>query len=156
MREKKLEPAMETNFERISYSEDEISLVDLVVTLLKRRKVFYLTFGVLLIITIFFTALTFLNKNEHITSVYHVALEGEVAEQPANIVEKIESFYKDLVFTELNDLSYAKIEVKVNNPKGTNYILLDSEISQNDLEKVKTLHSKILEKVKEDQVNLNP
>ena len=63
MREKKLEPAMETNFERISYSEDEISLVDLVVTLLKRRKVFYLTFGVLLIITIFFTALTFLNKN---------------------------------------------------------------------------------------------
>ena len=103
MREKKLEPAMETNFERISYSEDEISLVDLVVTLLKRRKVFYLTFGVLLIITIFFTALTFLNKNEHITSVYHVALEGEVAEQPANIVEKIESFYKDLVFTELRD-----------------------------------------------------
>ena len=151
MKEKRTEIDKKVPQEMIPYDEDEISLVDIAITIVNRRKVFYIAFALVFVITIILTAHTYLNRSQTFVSVYKVALEGTPAELPASTIEVIDSFYKEVVLAELNDLSFSGIEVKATNPAGTNIILLSTETSEAQIEKVKIFHTKILEKVKESQ-----
>ena len=151
VKEKKTETVKKVPQEMIPYYEDEVSLVDIAITLVKRRNIFVLAFLFVFGITIFLTINTYLNRSQTFVSVYKVALEGTPAELPASTIEVIDSFYKEVVLAELNDLSFSGIEVKATNPAGTNIILLSTETSEAQIEKVKIFHTKILEKVKESQ-----
>lgn len=151
VKEKKTETVKKVPQEMIPYYEDEVSLIDIAITLVKRRNIFFLAFLFVFGITIFLTINTYLNRSQTFVSVYKVALEGTPAELPASTIEVIDSFYKEVVLTELNDLSFSGIEVKATNPAGTNIILLSTETSEAQIEKVKIFHTKILEKVKESQ-----
>lgn len=151
VKEKKTETVKKVPQEMIPYYEDEVSLIDIAITLVKRRNIFFLAFLFVFGITIFLTINTYLNRSQTLVSVYKVAQEGTPAEPPASIIEVIDSFYKEVVLTELNDLSFSGIDVKATNPAGTNIILLNTETSETQFEKVKIFHTKILEKVKESQ-----
>lgn len=150
VKEKKTETVKKVPQEMIPYYEDEVSLIDIAITLVKRRNIFFLAFLFVFGITIFLTINTYLNRSQTFVSVYKVALEGTPAELPASTIEVIDSFYKEVVLTELNDLSFSGIEVKATTA-GTNIILLSTETSEAQIEKVKIFHTKILEKVKESQ-----
>lgn len=151
VKEKKTETVKKVPQEMIPYYEDEVSLIDIAITLVKRRNIFFLAFLFVFGITIFLTINTYLNRSQTLVSVYKVAQEGTPAEPPASIIEVIDSFYKEVVLTELNDLSFSGIDVKATNPAGTNIILLNTETSETQFEKVKIFHTKILDKVKESQ-----
>lgn len=151
MKEKRTELEKKKSVEMVPYYKDEISFVDIAKLIIRRRKVFLVTFGIVFALTIPFTIKTYMNKPVVILSIYNVAMEGEPIEKNTSLLQVIEFYYKDVVVSELIDYDYAKMELKASNPTGTNYIFLESEILEHDLENGKKFHLKILEKVKEGQ-----
>ena len=102
-------------------------------------------------LTILLTIRAYSNKSIAILSIYNIAMEGDPVEKSSTLLEFIGLYYMGMVVSELSDFDYNRMELKTSNPPGTNFIFLESEISENNLQEGKRFHLKILEKIKEGQ-----
>ena len=139
------------------YPEDEISLVDIAKILVKKRKVFFFTFGIIFAITIFLTWMTWSgSKKEMYQSVYKLAETdyGKLLDPPEAILELANSSHKETVMAKLAEQGKQgteEIELKFENPKGTSIVTITSSASKETYELMKAMHSGILEIVSTEQ-----
>ena len=146
---------------RQSYNDDEISLVDLAIILVKRWKFMVVVFIIVMACAVI--AAFFLPKSYQYTTLYSVAeytnKDGDLVgvESPEALVAKAENVY---LGAEVRELLKAKkmdslpFETSVKNPKKTLLVQLNSEATEDDQSLVSELHQRVTDKLKEAQASL--
>ncbi|MGQ7247165.1 Wzz/FepE/Etk N-terminal domain-containing protein [Halomonas sp. V046] len=139
------------------YADDEISLVDLTLILVKRWKLMTGVFLAIVLIALIFAFS--MGRSYEYVSIYRVAEQAEgndvgTLENPANIVARIDSYYADLATRQVLEEEGSQtlgFELSAESPENTKFVNLTSEASEDDAERVKGLHDIILNAVLEDQ-----
>lgn len=133
--------------------DDEISLVDLAATFIRRRRVFYVVFVVVTLAGLAY-ALLAPEKYEY-TSLYQMAEvdSGEYVEAPATTIATLETRWLPELQSIHRELEEEKLpfEVTFSNPENTGLIRMASEASPERAELVKETHEKLIAKVQERQ-----
>ncbi|MDO3720309.1 Wzz/FepE/Etk N-terminal domain-containing protein [Marinobacter sp. chi1] len=146
---------MHNNQERMGYSE-EISLVDLATTFVRRRRVFYISFLVITLLAIIYVLMT--PARYEYVSLIQLAEDGkgEYLEAPGTVVANLESRWIPehvATFTEVNERGLP-FEVKATNPKETGLIRLTTDATEEQSDLVSEIHTKLITNVKERQQKL--
>ncbi|GGB53134.1 hypothetical protein GCM10011502_27890 [Oceanisphaera marina] len=140
-----------------TYHNDEISLVDLAKTLVKRWKVMAVVFGGIVAIALVF-ALVAPPKYEYIT-IYDAA-ESNVNspfESVDDLQAKISSVYlpqQTRLLLKNEQLEKLPFEIEVSSPKGASLIKLSSKAKEADGALVRVLHQSVTKQLKDDQERL--
>lgn len=128
--------------------QDEISLVDLWIALLKFKKVYLWSFIFSIIVGI--TAVTLLSTPRYeMTSLLEIAnYHGEPIENPAAVISKINTF---ILPTEIKAVSKANngliFDTNVSNAKGTSLIKIKNKASENQVVLFSEFQSKVSARV---------
>ncbi|MBD3655370.1 Wzz/FepE/Etk N-terminal domain-containing protein [Marinobacter sp.] len=135
---------------------DEISLVDLAATFVRRRRVFYVTFLVVTLLAVVYALMT-PAKYEYV-SLLQLAEdgEGEYLEEPGAVVATLENRWipeEAATFTQINERRLP-FKVKVYNPKDTGLIKLSTETTEQQATLVTELHTSLINSVIERQQQL--
>lgn len=133
--------------------DDEISLVDLASTFLKRRRIFYVV-----LLACFLVGLTYVlvvpSKYEFVSLVKLAEKEqGEYIQKPSSVIAEFETHWvPELMATFLaeNDRKLP-FDVAFSNPEGTGLLRLTSEATATDSQAVSKAHSKLISEMKKDQ-----
>lgn len=133
--------------------DDEISLVDLASTFLKRRRVFYLVFLVSLAAGILY-AMLMPEKYDYVSLVRLAEKEpGDFIEKPATVIATLENRWLpdiEAVYQAEQDQSLP-FEVRFSNPKNTGLIRIVSEGTPAQEEGIKRVHGQLIEKLEQTQ-----
>jgi capsular polysaccharide biosynthesis protein len=133
--------------------DDEISLVDLAATFLKRRRVFYIVFIVITLAGIAY-AIFAQDKYEYVTLAKLAEKSGgEYIEEPSTVIAELDSLWvPDLQakYHAENDRSLP-FEVKAKNPEDTGLVRIVSEASASASTAVEEAHRKLVERLKSQQ-----
>ena len=147
--------------ERRYEHDDEISLVDLAVILVRRWKAMAVIF--FLVVAIAVAAAFLLPSSYQYTSLYSVAeytKEGGQrvgVEEPASVVAKARNLYLGQTTRELLEeqkLTSLPFDVSISNPENTLLLQLDSEASVSDQPLVAELHQRLITRLQQDQKQL--
>lgn len=139
---------------RYPYQDDEISLVDLAKTLVKRRKLMALVFGFIVAAALVF-ALAVPPKYEYTTIYSGAEINADLPlESAESLQSKIVSIYipqqiRGLLQSE--QLEKLPFKVDVNSPKDTNLIKLTSKAKEADSNLVSALHQGVITQLKDEQ-----
>lgn len=142
--------------EQRPYYDDEISLVDLAATFIRRRRIFYATF---ILITLAGLAYALLAKETYqYASLIQIAEKssGKYLEAPATTIATLENRWlpeQETIFRVETDRKLP-FEVTFSNPENTGLIRFLSEAPQDDSEQVEGIHKALLEKVKQQHTAL--
>jgi len=142
------------------YADDEISLVDLTLILVKRWKLMAGVFLAIVLIALIFAFS--MGSSYQYVSIYRVAEQAAgnhvgMLEDPSNIVAQVESYYGDIAtrkILEEDGLHRLDFELSVASPQDTKFVNLMSEASEEDADRVKRLHEIILNTISADQRDL--
>ncbi|WP_280564986.1 Wzz/FepE/Etk N-terminal domain-containing protein, partial [Chromohalobacter sp. 48-RD10] len=150
-----------TQWPDADWRDDEISLVDLAVILIRRWKAMAVIFFVVVALAV---AAAFLLPTQYqYSSLYSVAeytnSNGQrvAIESPASVVAKTENLYlgpETRKLLEENDLESLPFEVKTSNPSDTLLLQLSSEATQENQQLVATLHQHVIDRLQADQTEL--
>lgn len=141
--------------------DDEISLVDLAVILIRRWKAMAVIFVVVVGIAV--AAAFLLPKSYQYTSLYSVAeytnQNGQRVgvESPASAVAKVQNLYLGQATRKLlekHELESLPFEVSASNPSNTLLLQLDSEAAEDNQSLVSELHQQIIDRLQQDQAQL--
>lgn len=136
-----------------SQYDDEISLVDLAATFLRRRRVFYVVF---LLVTLAGVAYALLSseKYEYVTLVKLAEKSaGEYIEEPATIIAELDSLW----VPDLQAAHHAEhdrnlpFKITASNPENTGLVRIVSEASPSAEELIETIHRQLIERLTTDQ-----
>lgn len=133
--------------------DDEISLVDLAATFIRRRRVFYVVF--LLVTGLGLSYALFTPEQYEYTSLIQAAEKkgSEPVENPATTMATLESRWlpeERSAFRAENDRSLP-FGLSFNNPKNTNLLRLSTEAAQDNADIVRGIHTALIEKVSASQ-----
>lgn len=143
-----------------AHYDDEISLVDLATTFIRRRRVFYGVFGVIVGFALLYTLLFVGEVREYSTLVQLAEKSDDEGnkplEPPQSVITSIEGYWIPELQTEFQTAEGRKIPFKISavNPDKTNLIKLSSKASPEWAEKVKAYHQKLVSRIKERQTDL--
>ncbi|WP_419308072.1 Wzz/FepE/Etk N-terminal domain-containing protein [Chromohalobacter israelensis] len=147
--------------ERRYEHDDEVSLVDLAVILVRRWKAMAVIFIVVVALAVVF-ALMQTARYEY-TSLYSVAEytndngQRVGVESPASVVAKAENLYLGQATRKLlekHELESLPFNVSVSNPNNTLLLQLDSEAVEENQPLVSELHQQIIDSLQQDQAQL--
>lgn len=141
-----------TSEQRPQY-DDEISLVDLAATFIKRRRIFYVVF---LVITLGGLAYALLAKETYqYTSLLQVAEKssGKFLEEPATTIATLQNRWLPEQETMFRAETANKLpfEVSFLNPEDTGLIRMVSEATPDDEAAVKSVHQNLINSIKDRQ-----
>ncbi len=133
--------------------DDEISLVDLASTFIKRRRIFYVVFLISLTAGVLY-AILMPYKYDHV-SLIKLAEKGagNFIEEPATVIATLESHW----LPEIEAAYLAEhnqplpFDVNLSNPENTGLVRLVSEASPASSESIKQVHSQLIEHIKQAQ-----
>jgi len=133
--------------------DDEISLVDLASTFLKRRRIFYVVFLVTLVAGILYAILA-PEKYDYV-SLFKLAEKdaGGFVEKPATVIATLENHW----FPEIEATYRAghdqpvPFDVVFSNPENTGLVRLVSEAEPSESDDVKQIHSQLIERLEQAQ-----
>ncbi|QSP94487.1 lipopolysaccharide biosynthesis protein [Marinobacter salinisoli] len=147
---------MQNNQERVGY-DDEISLVDLATTLIRRRRIFYMVFLAVLLVGAAYAF--FAPKKSEYTSLIKVAEqevlgEREYIEAPVVLIAELENHWLPQYEAEFTAQTNQKLPLKVSfsNPENTGLIRIRSEARAAQFEIVEKIHARLVAQLKEGQV----
>ncbi|MEC9483935.1 MAG: Wzz/FepE/Etk N-terminal domain-containing protein [Halomonas sp.] len=134
--------------------DDEITLVDLVMILVKRWKAMAVIFSLVVLAALAYVLLV--PRVYSYSSIYNVAEQGpgQPLESPQALVAKVRNLYVGPVTRELlaeTGLEALPFDVGIENPAETLLITLVSEAKETNQELVATLHKGILERLQAAQ-----
>ncbi|RXE48143.1 Wzz/FepE/Etk N-terminal domain-containing protein [Chromohalobacter israelensis] len=147
--------------ERRYEHDDEISLVDLAVILVRRWKAMAVIFFVVVGIAV--AAAFLLPKSYQYTSLYSVAEytndngQRVGVESPASVVAKAQNLYLGQATRKLlekHELESLPFNVSVSNPRNTLLLQLDSDAAEENQPLVSELHQQIIDSLQQDQAQL--
>lgn len=150
-----------TNLPDAHWREDEISLVDLTIILIRRWKAIVIIFSLVVALAIVF-ALTQATRYEY-TSLYSVAEYTNEngnrvgVESPESVVAKAKSLYLGQEVRGLledHGLDSLPFEVDIINPDETLFLQLSSETSGDNYKLVNELHLLLIDRLRDDQKQL--
>lgn len=133
--------------------DDEISLVDLTSTFLKRRRIFYVVFLVTLAAGILY-AILIPEKYDYV-SLFKLAEKeaGNFVEKPATVIATLENRW----LPEIEAAYLAEydrpipFDLRFSNPENTGLIRIVSEAAPAHSEDIEQVHSQLIEKLKQTQ-----
>ena len=133
--------------------DDEISLVDLASTFLKRRRIFYIVFLVTLVAGILYALLT-PEKYDYV-SLFKLAERdaGSFIEKPATVIATLENRWLpeiEATYRAEHDQPIP-FDVVFSNPENTGLVRIVSEATPANSESVKQIHSQLIEKLEQSQ-----
>jgi len=132
---------------------DEISLVDLATTFLKRRRVFYVVFIVITLAGIAYAIFT-PEKYEYVTLAKLAEKSGgEYIEEPSTVIAELDSLWVPDLQAEYhvkNDRSLP-FGVTAMNPEGTGLVRIVSEAPASAGKMVEEVHRELVERLKSQQ-----
>lgn len=131
--------------------DDEISLIDLAATFVKRRRIFYTVFLVCILAGIAYAFVT--EETYQYTSLIQIAEKGseKFLEPPATTIATLESRWlpeQEVIYRSENDAKLP-FTTKFANPENTGLIRLTSESSPKYAEDVKSVHQYLIEQVQQ-------
>jgi uncharacterized protein involved in exopolysaccharide biosynthesis len=133
--------------------DDEISLVDLATTFLKRRRVFYVVFILVSLAGVAY-ALFAPEKHEYV-SLMKVAekANGEYLEEPSTIIAELDSLWvPDLEAAHRSEHNRnLPFKITASNPEDTGLVRIVSEASPSDAELVEESHRQLIERLGAEQ-----
>lgn len=136
--------------------DDEISLVDLVATLIRRRRVFYAVFGGLVLLALLYVIFLAGEVKGYSTLVQLAEDDNKPLESPAAVIASVDNRW----YPELRTL-YAETEgemlpfkVSTGNPKDTILIKLSSEASREIADVVREMHQQLVDQIVQHQSDL--
>ncbi len=151
------QPTPERRYEH----DDEISLVDLAVMLIRRWKAMAVIFVVIVALAVVFALMQ--TARYQYTSLYSVAEytteNGQRAgvESPASAVAKVRNLYlgqETRKLLEKHELASLPFNVSVSNPSNTLLLQLDSDAAEENQALVSELHQQIINSLQQDQAQL--
>ncbi|MAM86996.1 MAG: lipopolysaccharide biosynthesis protein [unclassified Hahellaceae] len=133
--------------------DDEISLVDLASTFLKRRRVFYVVFLLTLAAGVLF-AILMPAKYDYVT-LYKLAEReaGSFIEKPATVIATLENRWLpeiEATYLAAHDQSIP-FDVVFSNPENTGLVRIASEAEPENSDDVKQVHDQLIEKLEQTQ-----
>ena len=133
--------------------DDEISLVDLATTFLRRRRVFYVIFAMVSLVGVAY-ALFAPEKYEYVTLMKLAEkANGKYVEEPATIIAELDSLWvPDLqaVYHAENSRNLP-FKLTATNPEDTGLVRIVSEASPTESELVERNHRKLIERLSSEQ-----
>ncbi len=133
--------------------DDEISLVELASTFLKRRRIFYVAFLVTLVAGIVYALLT-PEKYDYV-SLFKLAEKdaGSFIEKPATVIATLENrWLPEIEATHVAEHDQPlPFDVVFSNPENTGLVRIVSEAMPANSESVKQIHSQLIEKLEQSQ-----
>ena len=136
--------------------DDEISLVDLATTLIRRRRVFYVVFGGTVVLALIYAFFIMGELRQYATLVRLGEDEGKPLESPAAVIANIEShWYPELLGryrAESNDK--LPFEIAASNPENTHLVKLVSEASPDKAGEVEAKHRILVDQINARQSEL--
>lgn len=131
--------------------DDEISLIDLAATFVKRRRIFYLVFLACILAGIAYAFVT--EDTYQYTSLLQIAEKNsdEFLEPPATTIATLESRWlpeQEVVYRSENDQKMP-FSTSFENPENTGLIRLVSESPQRYAEDVKEVHQYLIEQIQQ-------
>ncbi len=146
---------MQNSQERAVY-DDEISLVDLAATFIRRRRIFYACFALVTLLGVVY-ALMQADKYEYVTLLESAEKAGnEFIEKPAATVAIIENRWIPAAASsyQAENEKLLPFKLDASNPENTGLIRIVSEASVETADVVKTIHSDLAQSVMERQQQL--
>ena len=136
------------------YQNDEISLVDIAKTLIKRRRLMALVF-VLTVTAAAVVAFMLPQKHEY-TTIYTMAESsaGQALESAAGLQTKVNSLYIPAVVREFlprHQLEAVPFKLNISNPRDSSLITITSQTTEDAEPLVQELHGAIAERLKAEQ-----
>ena len=135
------------------FPDDEISLVDLASTFLKRRRIFYGVFLVTLAAGILYAVLM-PEKYDYVSLVQLAEKDaGNFVEKPATVIATLENHWLPEIqakYRAEQDQSIA-FDVIFSNPENTGLVRIVSEASPASADDVKQIHGQLIEKLEQTQ-----
>ena len=133
--------------------DDEISLVDLASTFLKRRRIFYVVFLVTLAAGILYAVLM-PEKYDYVSLVQLAEKDaGNFIEKPATVIATLENRWLpeiEATYRAEHDRSIA-FDVIFSNPENTGLVRIVSQAVPASADDVKRIHSQLIEKLEQTQ-----
>lgn len=137
--------------------DDEISLVDLATTLIRRRRVFYVVFLLTTLAGLAYALLLLPHSYDYVT-LFQLAEQdsGKTIESPATTIATLESRWLPEIEANHQSVKGEKLPFKVSfsNPESTGLIRITSEASPDNAALVESIHGKLIEQLKERQQSL--
>ncbi|MCL7945117.1 Wzz/FepE/Etk N-terminal domain-containing protein [Marinobacter sp. ATCH36] len=145
---------MDNTPERRPTYDDEISLVDLATTFIRRRRVFYVVFLATTLAGLAYALLLVPEKYEYV-SLYQMAEvgSGKTVEAPATTIATLQNRWFPEIHATHRQKEDAKLpfEISFSNPKDTGLIRMASEASPENAALVEETHEKLIDQIKERQ-----
>ena len=144
---------MNSNPEQRPQYDDEISLVDLAATFIRRRKIFYVVFVVITLGGLAYALLA--AETYQYTSLLHVAEKnsGKYIEAPATTIATLENRWfpeQETIFRAETD-NKLPFTVSFSNPEETGLIRFVSEAGADSKSDVERVHRNLIDNIKERQ-----
>ena len=138
------------------YYDDEISLVDLATTFIRRRRVFYGVFIAVVALAVLYAVLMVGEVREYSTLVQLGEDDNKPLESPQSVIAGIESRWYPELLGQYRAMTEQKLPFKISaaNPENTSLIKLTSETSPELAEEVKNYHGKLVDSIKEREAEL--
>lgn len=136
--------------------DDEISLVDLATTLIRRRYVMYAVFGGTVLLAIIYAFFMMAEVREYATLIQLGEDDGKALEPPSSVIANIEShWYPDLrgQYRAENERKLP-FDIKAESPENTNLVKLTSDAEIANADTVNSLHQKLVDEVTQRQSEL--
>lgn len=146
---------MQNSQERAVYA-DEISLVDLAATFIRRRRIFYACFALVTLLGVVY-ALIQPDKYEYVTLLESAEKAGsEFIEKPVATVAIIQNRWIPAAASsyQAENEELLPFKLEASNPENTGLIRIASEASVENADVVKTIHSDLAQSVMERQQQL--
>lgn len=144
-----------TSEQRPQY-DDEINLVDLAITFIKRRRIFYVVFLIFALGGVAYALMQ--TETYQYTSLMQVAEKssGKYVEEPATTIATLENRWlpeQETIFRAETDRKLP-FKVSFSNPKDTGLIRFESETASNNKGDVERVHENLIDNINERQNSL--
>lgn len=129
--------------------DDEISLVDLATTFVRRRNIFYAVFGGVVLLALIYAFLLMPAVREYSTLVQLAEEGNKTLESPASVIATLQSrWYPELLETHLvKEGEKLPFTIAGSNPEHTNLIKLTTEADPARSEMVQSVHQQLVTQV---------
>lgn len=136
--------------------DDEISLVDLATTLIRRRYVIYAVFVGTVLLGLLYAFFIRAEVREYATLIQLGEDDGKVLETPSSVIANIESHWYPELRQQYRAANEEKLpfDIRAENPESTSLIKLTSDAEAEHAEDVKNHHQKLLDQVTQRQAEL--
>jgi len=134
-------------------SDDEISLVDLASTFMKRRRIFYVVFLATLAAGVLY-AILMPEKYDHVSLIRLAEKDaGNFIEKPATVIATLENrWFPDIEAAYLAERDQPiPFDVVFSNPENTGLVRIVSEAAPASSEGVKQIHGQLVDELKQAQ-----